>query len=202
MAMGQAPPFGAPPDLGDHKRKAAKATTWFTLGVVAFCGCNGLGLMAAVLLPVYAQARSAAMKAQSRSNVSMIGTAAAVYSADHNDRLPLAENWQDALSAYQVGAPPVDGSIPKVKADIYQPPYKQKPGSYAFNSSMSGLRLSDVVSPFWTILIFESVREGRNIHGGSEILRREESRFVAGSCDFAPRIIELSDIGQFRWKPH
>lgn len=158
--------------------------------------------MAAVLLPVFVQAKKAAIKTRSLSNIKQIGVAAALYSSDHNDRYPLAESWQDGLGAYAVqGSLSQDGGAPKPETDIFLPPYEENPGSYAFNSAMSGVKSSEVQEPFMTVLIFEAAPTGRNVHGGQEMVRRQESHFLAGFCDTSARTIPHSAIDTCLWKP-
>lgn len=200
--MGQAPPFSAPPDLNEQKRKASKTTTWIVLGVIAFCGCGGLVLMAAVFLPVFAQARSAAIKNRSLSNLNLIGVAAQIYSSDNDDRLPLGENWQDALSVYRINeSDSLNGGPVERKTNIFLPPYPKNPGSYAMNSEMSGFKLSEVADPFRTILFFEAAPEGRNVQGGKEIVRKVESYFLAGMCDSTARTFKHQGADPIKWKP-
>lgn len=194
--MGQAPLFSGQPDLNDSKAKASKTTTWIVLGVIAFCGCGGLVLMAAVLLPVFVKAKSAAIKTRSMYNIKRVATAVSVYSADNNDRFPLLDTWQDAVTPF-VGAVP-SGSA---SSDPFEPPYKEKPGGYAFNASLGGLSTVEVPLPSSTVMIFECSRKGRNLHGGQEIIRREETYFLAGFADASARMIKFEDLDDVVWSP-
>lgn len=56
-----------------------------------------IAILAAILFPVFAQAKAAAKKTQSLSNLKQIGTATALYTTDYDDILPLVTG-QDALA--------------------------------------------------------------------------------------------------------
>jgi prepilin-type N-terminal cleavage/methylation domain-containing protein len=47
-----------------------------------------IAILAAILFPVFAQAKTAAKKTSDLSNVKQIGTASAIYTADHDDKYP------------------------------------------------------------------------------------------------------------------
>jgi prepilin-type N-terminal cleavage/methylation domain-containing protein len=51
-----------------------------------------IAILAAILFPVFAQAKTAAKKSSSLSNVKQLGTAAAMYMGDVDDMLPLESN--------------------------------------------------------------------------------------------------------------
>lgn len=49
-----------------------------------------IAILAAILFPVFAQAKTAAKKTQDLSNQKQLGTAFNIYSADYDDQLPLS----------------------------------------------------------------------------------------------------------------
>ncbi|MFM9873381.1 MAG: prepilin-type N-terminal cleavage/methylation domain-containing protein [Fimbriimonadaceae bacterium] len=55
-----------------------------------------IAILAAILFPVFAQAKVAAKKTQCLSNYKQLGTSSAIYTADYDDVLPLAYNWNSA----------------------------------------------------------------------------------------------------------
>ncbi len=196
MVMGQAPPYSNPPGTKDQIAKSSKATTWIVLGVVAFCGCGGLSILAAVLFPVFSQARSAAIKTVSRSNIKRIATSVIIYCADYNDKYPPVRSWEDAVTPYMLSSPNEAQS-----ASPFRPPYKENPGSYAFNASLNGKSMVDLLDPSRTIMVFEAVPGGKNVHGGQEMVRKEQSFFFAGMGDSSARTIHIQTTDQFVWKP-
>ena len=166
------------------------------LGVIAFSGCGGLVLKAAALLPVFVQAKSAAIKTTSLYNIKRIATAVSVYTADNNDRFPLLDTWQDAVTPF-VGAVP-SGSA---GSDPFEPPYREKLGGYAFNASLAGFSTVEISLPSSTAMIFECSRKGRNLLGGEETIRRDEAYFVAGSSDASARMIKFENLDEVVWSP-
>lgn len=64
-----------------------------------------IAILAAILFPVFAQAKEAAKKTQCLSNVKNLGTAMILYVADYDDMLPNV-TWQDSFnSAYPIANP-------------------------------------------------------------------------------------------------
>jgi len=61
-----------------------------------------IAILAAILFPVFAQAKVAAKKTQAISNVKNLSTAAQIYLSDYDDQFPIANIWnpQNNLTAY------------------------------------------------------------------------------------------------------
>jgi prepilin-type N-terminal cleavage/methylation domain-containing protein len=67
-----------------------------------------IAILAAILFPVFAQAKESAKNTQTISNMKQTATAALLYSADYEDFLPLSQGadnftyymWQDAIQPY------------------------------------------------------------------------------------------------------
>ena len=58
-----------------------------------------IAILAAILFPVFAQAKVAAKKTQAISNIKQMGTAANIYMADYDDFMPLAFGFREDGSA-------------------------------------------------------------------------------------------------------
>jgi prepilin-type N-terminal cleavage/methylation domain-containing protein len=58
-----------------------------------------IAILAAILFPVFAQAKAAAKKTASLSNAKNTGTAAQIYAADYDDNAVLAQMWGTATSS-------------------------------------------------------------------------------------------------------
>jgi prepilin-type N-terminal cleavage/methylation domain-containing protein len=56
-----------------------------------------IAILAAILFPVFAQAKTAAKKTQSLSNVKQMGTSVHIYLADHDDRMPRSFGWYNGI---------------------------------------------------------------------------------------------------------
>lgn len=57
--------------------------------------------MAAILFPVFSQAKLAAKKTQGLVGAKLSSTSIILYSADNNDRLPIADRWMDAVNLWR-----------------------------------------------------------------------------------------------------
>jgi len=101
---------------------------------------------AAILFPVFAQAREQARSASCQSNLKQLSTGILMYAQDHNEQLPPAENWCDSI-------------LPYVKnRQIFHCPSAGEAASfgYAFNANLSQRPLSEILRPAETVLLFEA----------------------------------------------
>jgi len=62
-----------------------------------------IGILAAMVFPVFARARESARKAVCLSNVKNIALAIQMYLADNNDTLPTTEHRQEVLDYFNTG---------------------------------------------------------------------------------------------------
>jgi prepilin-type processing-associated H-X9-DG protein len=154
----QAPPSyqGSPPI-----KKPSYVWVWVIVGVIGVCGCGGILVLAAVLFPVFAQARLSAQRTQCLSNVKQMSTAALMYSTDNDGRLPLDANWMDGIerlvrSDRVLGCPVLSRSRPfmRVASGAY---------GYAVNKTTSGKVLANIKDPYAVIWVFESSDLRRNV---------------------------------------
>lgn len=152
-------PFAPPPQT-----KQGKPVLWIVLGVVAVCGCVGTGVLAAILFPVFAQAKIAAKRTASMSNLKRCGIASIMYSADWDDRLPQADRWIDLTVDYAK-----DESI--YHAITMDEPPVQNYG-YAFREELSKRNSFEIVDIDSTAMIFDSTVGGRNAAGTLATLPR------------------------------
>jgi prepilin-type N-terminal cleavage/methylation domain-containing protein len=60
-----------------------------------------IAILAAILFPVFAQAKEAAKKTQTISNTKNMGTATVIYSADSDDLFPLASSFDSATNTWR-----------------------------------------------------------------------------------------------------
>ncbi len=61
------------------------AWAWILIGVMV-CGCMGVPIIAAILFPVFMQAKVAAQKTQTLSNMKQLGLSEILFQSDHEDR--------------------------------------------------------------------------------------------------------------------
>jgi prepilin-type N-terminal cleavage/methylation domain-containing protein len=83
-----------------------------------------IGIMAALLVPVFAQARAKSRQTACISNLRQLATSITMYAADYDDRLPMALDMNTAASyvANPSDVPPEDLGLPTIKAVLA--PYK------------------------------------------------------------------------------
>jgi prepilin-type processing-associated H-X9-DG protein len=144
----------------------------------------------ALSLPAVAKAKSKAQSVACMNNVKQLCLAAIIYANDHNDQLPPATTWCDALQP-SVGMP-----------QVYQCP--AAPGArsgYGFNSKLSSKKLAEV-NPL-TVMFFEAAG-GWNQTGGPEALRKPPPH--GGNCnvgfvDGHVESVSAARLSALRWDP-
>lgn len=135
---------------------------WIVLGVLAVCGLGGVAIMAAILFPVFSQAKLAAKKTQALSHVKRIGTSMMIYAADYDDRLPIAEKWVDLTSDYT--------EDPSVYRSPEATPNDPNDYGFAFRKEFSKLNLAKAEAPAAQVMIFDSTLLQKNASSGLETL--------------------------------
>lgn len=144
----------------------------------------------AMFLPALAKARQRALTIQCVNNMKQLSLAARIYAGNHNNQLPPAATWCDALSSV---------ASPKV----FQCP-AANPGDrcdYALNANLDGMNV-DSVNPN-TVLFFES-SDGWNRSGGPELLlqpSRHGRTFVVAFADGHIEQITAERLPGLRWNP-
>ncbi len=162
---------------------------------IAGISLSGLFLLlipvyAAMMLPALARAKFNAQSIYCISNMKQLGLAVRTYANDHNNQLPPAAMWCDAIQSYA-------GS-----SKIFQCP--SEPGrrcAYAFNAKLDGKKL-DEINPE-TVVLFQSDL-GWNGSGGAEALKpHRHSRYSVEVllADGAVTPIARSKLGTLRWDP-
>ena len=127
-----------------------------------------IGLLAALLFPVFARARESARRADCISNERQIGQAFLLYAQDNDQRLPdpanppagldaLTTTWERPMRSYIRSM-----EIAHCKSDTVSVPFKDvKSGtvvlhSYALPFQMSGRSLAEIPASALTVLVAES----------------------------------------------
>lgn len=118
--------------------KKNNSVLWIVLAVVGIGGCFFLMIVAAIVFPVFAQARLAAVRTMSLSHIKQLATATLVYTTDYDDRLPAD------MSSYQV----VDTELEKYWHDARFSPTEMIPGEHATpNAALAGTKTTDSLQP-------------------------------------------------------
>jgi hypothetical protein len=131
------------------------------IALIALGGCGFLFVFfAAVLFPVFAQARSAAQSTRCMSNLRQLGSAVTLYASENDGRFPDPQSWVDELSSQ--GTRPRSFRCPAVSG------FGRTTYGFAFNKDLAGKKVSDF--DLNHELIFDSTMLKRNAYSGLETL--------------------------------
>jgi prepilin-type processing-associated H-X9-DG protein len=147
-------------------------------------------IYAAMLLPALARAKSKAQTINCVNNMKQLALAVRIYANDHNNQLPPALTWCDAIQK-EVGSPKV----------FHCPSDPDRRSAYAFNAKLDGKKDNEIDPQ--TVLIFES-QAGWNGAGGAErlALRHHSSGIVnVAFADGSVRSLTRSQLNTLRWDP-
>jgi hypothetical protein len=121
---------------------------WVLIVVGAlFLVCTLVMIPAAVLFPVFSQARAKAQQASCMSNLKQLSMGVMLYTQDYDMRNPPASTWSDRVIVY-TGRNRLLLHCPSTPPD--------NPCGYAYNSRQSGVRLQDIKYPAETPMIYDS----------------------------------------------
>jgi prepilin-type processing-associated H-X9-DG protein len=137
---------------------------------------------------LYTEAEVTRRSGQSILSLKVMTAAALGYADEHHGRLPLSDEFPLGLARYINGR-----KVPSAPAGR----------ALAMNASLSGMRLSDIDRPQWTVLFFESQAPGPVV-GGSEILRALEGAgdsFIIGFADGHVEEVAPEDLDDLIWHP-
>jgi len=147
-----------------RKASSAKASGGFTL-IELLVVIAIIAILAAILFPVFAQAKEAAKKTSCLSNIKQIDLASLMYEGDYDDTIPLAgyedftteapTTWMFLVDPYVKSGYPVSTTLEDGRGyGIYQcPDYAAPPASaaspshsYALNFNYSPTYITDIVN--------------------------------------------------------
>ena len=142
------------PDLGPDGGRPRRRVPWWVWPVLG-CGCLvPIAVFAAILLPVFMQARARAAQIGCLSNIKQYASGIRMYAADNDETLPFAQGWMDATVSY--GCDPWKLRCPSVV------PRGRDAYGYAFDRGLSHKKVSDVENPAQEVDIFDSNSWMRN----------------------------------------
>jgi prepilin-type processing-associated H-X9-DG protein len=132
-----------------------------------------VGVVAAILFPVFARTRCVCYTGGCMPNVRQISIALLMYADDHEDQLPLATGWQDALSPYLRSS-----SLWVCSARKEQTP------AYSYNALLHCRRINTLASPAEQPMLFESMMGRWNASdAGASFVAPHRGRGVVGYVD-------------------
>jgi hypothetical protein len=166
------PPTYVPPPEQTPAPKRSNTVLWVVLILGVGAMCVGLVILAAILFPVFSQARLSAQRTACLSNVKQASLSLLMYASDNNDRFPLAREWMDRGISYS-------RSEESYKCPIVA---ASNPSGFGFgmNAQLGNLSMIGLSDPHELVLLFESGRVDRNFSGGmGDVVR--PGRHGAGS---------------------
>jgi len=198
MSLPQEPAFPVEPPAPPRKNNTV---LWVILILVVGGGCLALVLFAAVLFPVFSQAKLAATNTLCISNVKRLGIANVIYAAEFDDKFPLGPKWNEAIAKYEPD-----------ETTFHCPIALRESGpssyGYGFNEDMAGEGV--VPAPEKTILLFESQDLSPGFLGGEADLAdpvRHKKGGHFGMADSSAKYIPYRDpaasnsLRGYLWKP-
>jgi len=164
LTQGFAPPPGMPPttEYASPKRK----TPWLLIILIFVCGACllGGGLLAAVLFPVFSQAKKHAQSAHALANLKQVDLATIIYTFDHKNKLP---DLAQPIALGEVLRPYLRSSF-----------FVRAAAGYQWNQALSGARYDGIVDAGSTWLLHSSAPDPAGLY---------EVGFVDGHCKQATK---------------
>lgn len=203
---GYAPPgYPPPPGQYPYPPSTSRRVPWWAF-VVGGCGCLALFVpfLAAILFPVFAQAREKARAASCMSNQKQMALGLLMYSQDYDEMLVGKAHWMNDIEPYCKGGA-VAGS-PNEYPLFHCPSASQRDDSvfgYAFDSRLDRKAMASIASPRETLMTFDSSTFGKNASDPATSLpnpgrhmRRNCGSFVDGHVVWVGGTTGASNYGQ------
>ncbi len=147
------PPISPYPAPYPPPKSGVPPWVWILLAV----GCGGILMivliLAAIMFPVFSQARDSARSVSCLSNEKQMALGCLMYAQDYDEVLPASANWMDTISLYI-----------KNEHVFHCPSVQAGPEAfgYAFNSKMSRAQMAKLTAPGFTELLYDSTTLSRS----------------------------------------
>ena len=156
--QGGPPPNNYPPNDMPYAPPRNGTPGW----VWVLVGCVGCGfvvpVLAAIVFPVFAQARAKARQTSCMSNLKQIATGNLMYVQDYDERFPIASTWQENMMPYTGTM-----TIFHCPADVLVPNASNSTASsYSFNSALDMMKVKRLGEPQNTVLNYDSTAASLN----------------------------------------
>lgn len=136
----------------EPKRSNKTVTLVLALAIGGLCLCS-CPIIAAIVFPVFAQAREKARQTACLANLKQIGLAAQMYLQDYDNHFPPANRWGDALDIYR-----------KDRTLFRCPSVPEGKYGYAMNSKLSRWSVAQFAQLEQTPLAYDSTNLEWNAH--------------------------------------
>jgi prepilin-type processing-associated H-X9-DG protein len=184
-------------------QRQSNTATWVIVGCAILGGLGIImAILAAILFPVFAQAREKARTASCQSNLKQISLAVLMYCQDYDERLPMSHNWTDATYAYVRNQ------------SLHYCPSAPSQYGYAYNANLGGREMVKIRAPAELVALFESTAGRANAADGGTSLARpgrhsggDNIGFVDGhvkwmrDTSIAPNLFDPTSSGSPPWGP-
>ena len=148
-------------------------------------------MLAALLAPVFMQARERARQVSCESNLKEISVATLMYTQDYDEHLPPAAHWTNVIFPY------VQNRVLFKCSDDNS----GSRSSYAFNSAVGGLPLKAVGDPANTVGVFEA-HSNWDVAGSADLLAfRHEGGANVGFVDGHVMFVRGDSLNLLDWNP-
>ncbi len=147
-SVSAAGPQGHPPHYAPPVPRKNNTTLIVVVVVLAVGGLCILPVLAAILFPVFAQARQAAQRTQGLSGMKQLGTGILIYGADFDDHFPPAMESARALE-------PAIGRFVKMPGAFES--RNPRGGEILGDKRLSGRNQMNLVDPPNTIMLYDSL---------------------------------------------
>ncbi len=148
------PPYQQPPYAQTNQPPRNNSTKIVIIVLACVLGffCLLVPILAAILFPVFSQAKNSAKNTMCMSNLKQLSNGALMYAAENDDKLPFATNWNDAVRKYVI------------KEDVFHCPGVPHMYGYAYSDSLTSLALGQIAMPQNEPMIFDSNLREPNAH--------------------------------------
>jgi len=187
---GYGPPgFPPPPGQYPYPPPPGRRIPWWAF-VLGGCGCLFLfvPILAAILFPVFAQAREAARATSCMSNQKQLALGILMYTQDYDEKLPGKPRWMNDIEPYIRSASSSPGS-PYTFPPEHCPTASMRDDSiygYAFDSALDRKEMSSFNSPQSTLMTFDSTNLAKNASDAGDSMPspgRHRQRNIASYLD-------------------
>jgi len=150
-----------------------------------------LPIMAAMLLPALAKAKSRAQQISCMNNVKQLNLALIMYAQDNQGKFPPADRWCDLIKQYTAGSTAAFHCRSEPGSDC----------SYAYNAALANVNTADLKNPTQTVLVFSS-DPGWNKSGGLQTARPHHhgNVIMAGFADGHAETTRESRLSTANWE--
>ena len=153
---------------------------WILVGCLG-CGCILVPVVAAILFPVFAQARNRARAVTCLSNLKQIDLGTLMYAQDYDERLPIAANWQTGIDPYVK-----NDRIFHCPSAVFVSSQAGPVGTnYAYNSALDMMKTARLAEPRNTVLTYDSADVSRNANDALTSLPSPGRHLAGNNISFA-----------------